>query len=296
MWVELRCRPLKDADLKNAGQVVAVTRDISARKQKEIELCAMRDAADAANQAKSRFLANVSHELRTPLNAIIGFSDILAVNSPDESAPEAEYIQLINESGHHLLQVVNDLLDMSKIEAGRYDIVRERFSMSKLIDECTRTIAPTAREINVTMTTDIADDVGELNADRRAIKQIVFNLLSNAVKFSQAGGSVVIGARARGDTVEIFASDKGIGISPDDLKKLGRPFVQAQTSYNRSYEGTGLGLSVTSGFAKLHGGHMEIESELGVGTQVRVYIPQHDDAGAGDQDGEEAASPIRAAS
>ncbi|MHA1523937.1 MAG: sensor histidine kinase, partial [Alphaproteobacteria bacterium] len=283
LWVELRCRPLKDAKFEDVGQVVAVTRDISGRKQREIELCAMRDAAEAANQAKTRFLANISHELRTPLNSIIGFSDILSTNCPTQDTEKQEQIQLINESGHHLLQVVNDLLDMSKIEAGRYEIVRESFSLAALIDACVRVIAPTASETRITIATDIAGDAESLNADRRATKQIVFNLLSNAVKFSHVDGSVTIGARAHGDTIEIFASDQGIGISQDDLKKLGRPFVQAQTGYNRNYEGTGLGLSVTSGFAKLHGGHMKIESELGVGTCIRVFIPLQNQSEAADK-------------
>ncbi|MEZ5839488.1 MAG: ATP-binding protein [Hyphomicrobiales bacterium] len=276
LWVEMRCRPVAvDADGGIGAGVVAAIRDISELKAHEERLEAAREAAEHASHAKTRFLANVSHELRTPLNAIIGFSDILRQElfGRLEYARHREYVDLIHDSGNHLLQVVNDILDMSKIEAGAFEIVREPFNVGETLEGCRQMMAHTASERGLNLGVDVAAGLPELCADRRACKQIVLNLLANALKFTDAGGSVTLGARLAGDEMTVFVRDTGIGIAAKDLPRLGTPFVQADSAYDRKYEGTGLGLSMVKGLAELHGGRFRIESELGRGTCVSVYLP-----------------------
>lgn len=273
-WVETLLRRSDEAQAIG-GVVVAVTRDIEHRKLQETELTKARQDAEAASFAKTRFLANVSHELRTPLNAIIGFSDILAqqIFGKFEYERHAEYARLIKESGEHLLQVVNDILDMSKIEAGNFDVVPEPFDIRAVIERCGQLMAHQAFQSAVTLRMAVEEPLPELVADRRACRQILINLLSNAIKFSNPGGEVVYGARRDGRRIALFVRDRGIGIAADDLPRLGNPFVQAESGYDRRHEGTGLGLSVVKGLAALHGGSMTISSELGVGTEVTVYLP-----------------------
>ena len=276
LWLEMRCRPLVDTDpMAGDVRIVAVTRDITERKAQEAELLRAREVAEEASHAKTRFLANVSHELRTPLNAIIGFSEMLGaeVFGPLADPRQREYVTLIHESGSHLLQVVNDILDMSKIEAGTFDVVPEPFDILNLIDGVRQMMAHQADERGLTLRLAGGFDLPEIVADRRACKQILINLLSNAVKFTDRGGNISLGARREGDDVEIFVRDTGIGISEKDLARLGTPFVQADSGYDRRHEGTGLGLSVVKGLADLHGGRMRIESRLGEGTCVTVVLP-----------------------
>ena len=276
LWLEMRCRPLAEADPFGGGaRVVAVTRDITERKAQEAELRRAREVAEEASHAKTRFLANVSHELRTPLNAIIGFSEMLGaeVFGPLGDARQREYVHLIHESGSHLLQVVNDILDMSKIEAGSFDVAPEPFDLLNLIDGVRQMMSHQAEERGLTLKLAGGFDLPEVVADRRACKQILINLLSNAVKFTDRGGSVSLGARREGELVAIFVRDTGIGIAEKDLRRLGTPFVQADSGYDRRHEGTGLGLSVVKGLTDLHGGTMTIESRLGEGTCVTIRLP-----------------------
>ncbi len=276
LWLEMRCRPLAEGDpLGGGARAVAVTRDITERKAQEAELMRAREVAEEASHAKTRFLANVSHELRTPLNAIIGFSEMLGaeVVGPLADPRPREYVHLIHESGAHLRQVVNDILDMSKIEAGTFDVVPEPFDLLNLIDGVRQMMTHQADERGLTLKLAGGFDLPEVVADRRACKQILINLLSNAVKFTDRGGSVSLGARREDDLVAIFVRDTGIGISEKDLRRLGTPFVQADSGYDRRHEGTGLGLSVVKGLADLHGGTMTIESRLGEGTCVTVRLP-----------------------
>ena len=276
LWLEMRCRPLADTDpMARDVRIVAVTRDITERKAQEAELLRAREAAEEASHAKTRFLANVSHELRTPLNAIIGFSEMLGaeVFGPLADPRQREYVQLIHESGSHLLQVVNDILDMSKIEAGSFDVVPEPFDMVNLIDGVRQMMTHQAEERGLSIRLAGDFDLPEVVADRRACKQILINLLSNAIKFTDRGGTVSLGARRDGDDVAVFVRDTGIGISEKDLARLGTPFVQADSGYDRRHEGTGLGLSVVKGLAGLHGGTLNIESRLGEGTCVTVRLP-----------------------
>lgn len=279
VWVETRCRPFYDGPAGSAGvgRIVAVTRDVSEARAREEELRRARDEARSASTAKSRFLANISHELRTPLNAIIGFSGLLAerLDGPGASADGREFAALIGESGEHLLSIVNDLLDMSRIEAGRYEIAPAPISIADIFRICAGVMSVAAAEADVSIDTDPGDAAIGLEADERAVKQIILNLLSNAVKFSRPGGTVSLGARAAGDTVEIEVSDQGIGIAAADLGRLGEPFVQAEGDYDRKYEGTGLGLSVVKGLVELHRGTLEIASTAGQGTTVTVRLPRH---------------------
>jgi len=257
-------------------------RDIAALIRDNEEIAALRaelaGAAEQANSneiAKNRFLAAVSHELRTPLNAILGFSDMLAheMFGPFADPRQKEYVGLIHESGNHLLSVVNSILDVSKIEAGTYSIHPEPFAFADAVEMCRSMMAHQASAKPVSLRVALAPGVDEVCADRRAVQQILINLVSNAVKFTPAGGSVVIGAKRTGERLRFWVSDTGIGISPDDLKRLGRPFTQVQNDYTRQFEGTGLGLSLVKGLVVLHDGAMAIESAPGDGTTVTVTVP-----------------------
>jgi cell cycle sensor histidine kinase DivJ len=276
LWLEMRCRPLSEPDpVAGNARVVAVTRDITERKAQEVEVSRSREAAEVANLAKTRFLANVSHELRTPLNAIIGFSEMLGSGVCGDLADgrQKEYVGLIHESGAHLLQVVNDILDMSKIENGTFDVVPDGFDLADLLAGIAGMMTLQAEERGLRLTLEPIRDIPEIVADRRACRQILINLLSNAVKFTDRGGQVRFGARREGPQVAIWVSDTGIGISEADLARLGTPFVQADSGYDRRHQGTGLGLSVVKGLAALHGGTMRIESRIGEGTRVTVRLP-----------------------
>jgi cell cycle sensor histidine kinase DivJ len=280
--MEMRCHPLHDGDGK-VEAVVAVTRDVSDRRHLERELRAARDAAERASIAKTHFLAHMSHELRTPLNAIIGFAEILDSEVTGVLPPERrrEYARLIHSSGQHLLEVVNGILDMSKIECGLFEVAFEPLDVGPLVDLCREMVLGQARERGVTVSRDLPADLPELHADRRALKQILINLLSNGVKFTNRGGAVRIAVEADDRAMRFIVRDNGIGIAPDDLPRLGTPFTQADAGYERRYEGTGLGLSVVKGLANLHGGDMRIDSILGGGTTVTVALPLRPDATAG---------------
>jgi cell cycle sensor histidine kinase DivJ len=277
-WVEMRCALIEDETLANddAGRhVVSVTRDIEERVAHEAELLAAREEADRASMAKTHFLANISHELRTPLNAIIGFSEMLSTSDMPRMSDERqmEYAKLIHESGLHLLAVVNSILDMSRIESGNFAITPEPFELMPLIDTSRQLYTLKAAQAQVTLAVDIEEDLPEIFGDRRACRQILINLLSNALKFTPAGGTVTIGARRNGGFASLTVSDTGIGVSAEDLARLGEPFYQARSSYDRPYEGTGLGLSVVKGLVSLHGGIFKIESALGQGTVVTILLP-----------------------
>jgi cell cycle sensor histidine kinase DivJ len=272
IWVEMRCRI---DEVEGGRHVVAAIRNISDRKAHEVEVEAARGAAEQANAAKSRFLATMSHELRTPLNAIIGFSELLMNEQTMrlDADRRAEYARLIHESGHHLLAVVNSVLDMSKIESGTFQIVTEAFSLDQLVSSCCAMLQLKAETAGIALVAAVDRGLPEVVADKRACRQIYLNLLSNALKFTPSGGRVTVGASLEGTVLELFVSDTGVGIAGDDLPRLGEAFFQASSAYDRTFEGTGLGLSVVKGLAALQGGEMTVESIVGAGTKVLVRLP-----------------------
>ncbi len=272
IWVEMRCRPLTGGT--GAGEVVAVLRDVSERKMQERALEMAQAESERANAAKSRFLAIMSHELRTPLNAVIGFSDMLGNESLVlDPVRKVEYARLINESGRHLLSVVNGILDMSKMETGNFEIVPEPFAPAAAIASCCDMLALKAQDMGVRLAHRIAADLPELSADRRAFSQILLNLVSNAIKFTPRGGCVSVAAGCEAGRLVVTVEDTGVGIAAEDLPRLGEAFFQARASYDRKHDGTGLGLSIVKGLVRLHGGDMDIASRLGAGTRVTVRLP-----------------------
>lgn len=278
-WVEMRCRPVAVSNGTEwafaPGEIVAVTRDITERKAQEDALLKACDTAEAANHAKTHFLANMSHELRTPLNAIIGFSEILDRELYGRIGEDRyrEYAHLIHQSGEHLLSVVNEILDMSKIEAGKFEIVTEHFDVQGLVATCCEMMRHQGESKSIELKTTVEPQLPELVADKKACKQILLNLLANAIKFTGEGGSVEVVARRHGELIEIAITDTGIGIATEDISKLGNPFVQVASSYDRRFEGTGLGLSLVKGLVQLHGGTLDIQSTLGVGTTISIRLP-----------------------
>jgi signal transduction histidine kinase len=232
-----------------------------------------RERAEAEARAKARFLANMSHELRTPLNAIMGFSDIMRTRLFGELPPRyEEYAQLIHESGQHLLDLINDVLDVTKIEADKYVLSTETFDVREVANAALRILRQQADDAGLKLRGVLPAEPLMVRADRRAIKQMVLNLVSNALKFTPSGGAVTVNFSEGAGALDIVVSDTGVGIAPEDLARLGRPFEQAGDADDRA-KGTGLGLSLVRAFARLHGGDMSIESRLGEGTAVTVRLP-----------------------
>jgi cell cycle sensor histidine kinase DivJ len=279
IWVELRCRPLDHSAASRAAapetEVVAVMRDVSARKHQEQALEQARAEAERADTSRSRFLATVSHELRTPLNAIIGFSEMIVRDEELllDAARRREYAQLINDSGQHLLSVVNGILDMSKMEAGSFEIEPEPFAPRPALVNCCDLLALKAREAGIDLVARAPDDLPDVDGDPRAFKQILLNLVSNAIKFTERGGSVTVSAAVEGTNLALRVTDTGVGIAADDLKRIGDPFFQAGKTYQRRHEGTGLGLSIVKTLVALHGGTISVASKLNEGTTVSVLLP-----------------------
>ncbi len=264
--------------IEGEKRLMASVTDLRASQQRSAELAekyaAEKTRAEEANQAKSKFLANMSHELRTPLNAIIGFSEIMesGMFGPLGAEKYREYCSDIYGSGQYLLDVINDILDMAKIEAGRIRLEFEDLELDTLLNEAMRVVSARAQDKQLTLSDKIAPEL-RLRADRRALKQIALNLLSNAMKFTPGGGRVTLRGRASDDCVVLAIADSGIGIAEDALARLGRPFEQVESQLTKSHQGSGLGLAISKSLVELHGGRMRIRSTLGKGTLVLVRLP-----------------------
>ena len=266
-WTHAIAKPSLQAD----GAVVwdGIILDATRLKQANLELAAV-------SRAKTEFLANVSHELRTPLNAIIGFSEMMQQEAfgPLGDSKYREYINDIHDSGAHLLRLINDILDLSKIESGKAELADEVIDVVRTLRACKRIVEERAGEAQVTLESAIAANLRAIRGDERKVKQILLNLLSNAIKFTGAGGRVTVNVGTRVDgEVEICVADTGIGIAAEDIERVTQPFVQVDSGLDRRYEGTGLGLTLTKALTEQHGGRLEIESQVGNGTTVRVILP-----------------------
>jgi two-component system cell cycle sensor histidine kinase PleC len=235
-----------------------------------------REAAEAASRAKSRFLANMSHELRTPLNAIIGFADMMTheIFGPLGNPRYREYISSIHKSGQHLLDLINDILDVAKIEAGKSDLNIKEMNLVEAVDECIRTVAERAAQGGVSLNVAIPAHDLTCSADQRAIKQIVLNLLSNAIKFTPAGGQVDVALQADDGLVHIEIRDNGIGVAAEDLPRLTKPFEQVCDDPMLTKAGTGLGLALVRALVEQHGGRFKIDSPDQHGTIATVELPR----------------------
>ncbi len=252
-----------------------IMQDVTERTINEQHLTEAKESAERAYAAKSQFLANMSHELRTPLNAIIGFSEMMQrqLLGPIGSDRYLDYIAGIRESGEHLLDLISDILDMSKIEAGKYELDLEELNIAKVIRLAIHMMEGRATEAKIQISAEIANEALLVVADRRALMQILLNLMSNSVKFTEPAGIVRVECIERTDYVSIKVHDNGIGIPANMLKNITRPFEQAASHYTRKHEGTGLGLSITKELVEMHGGSLYIESTVGVGTTVTIRLP-----------------------
>ncbi|MBT3334651.1 MAG: hypothetical protein HN394_24370, partial [Rhodospirillaceae bacterium] len=262
------------------GGYVTVLVDITDLKQREAELAAARDEAETANRAKSEFLALMSHELRTPLNAVLGFSDILKDETygPHDDSRYLEYAHHIHDSGSHLLQIINEILDLSTIEAGKYQIFDEDINLSMSFDDVRRMMGGLAQDAGLILDLECDNDLPALRGDLRTIRQMLINLISNAIKFTPAGGSVTVTAKrtnaSTGGGLLVQVADTGVGIAAQDIPKVLMPFGQIEGPMARKHQGTGLGLPLVRSFMQLHDGKMSIDSVLGEGTTLSLHFPQ----------------------
>jgi PAS domain S-box-containing protein len=269
-WVRVTERRTK------GGGIVGVWTDITELKWREVAVLQAKEAAEAANRAKSTFLANMSHELRTPLNAVIGFAELitLQLNGPIGSERYLDYARDIRLSGEHLLGVINDILDLSRIEAGAVDLDEDDIVCADLLDSCAQLVRGQATRAGLALEVEAPRDLPEIRGDRRRLRQVLINLLSNAVKFTPAGGRIRMGAaREPGGGLVLCVEDTGIGMSAEGIAEALTPFKQLDTSLARRYEGAGLGLPLAKNLLELHGGRLELESEIGRGTTARCWLP-----------------------
>ncbi|MEM6851175.1 MAG: PAS domain-containing sensor histidine kinase [Pseudomonadota bacterium] len=274
LWVELSTQPATRPD-EGTRRFVSSLRAVDEQRAREEALIRERDAAVQSNLAKSRFLANMSHELRTPLNAVIGFAEMMERETfgPLGSEKYTEYSALIGDSGRHLLELINDILDMSKIEADKQRIETQPVDISAALNAAAELMRLTAERGGVALSVQVADNAPPVLADPRALRQILLNLFSNAIKFTPDGGEILATADPFGDGVRVKVMDTGVGIAPQALARIGRPFEQAPTDISTNVRGSGLGLSLVRALARLHGGEMRIVSEPGLGTTVTVDLP-----------------------
>jgi PAS domain S-box-containing protein len=276
VWMETSLRLVRDPETRRPIEVLAVSRDVSARHALQDELAAAKLRAEQANRAKSEFLANMSHELRTPLNAIMGFGDLIEHEriGPIGDPRYIGYGHDIVESGKHLLELINDILDFAKVDAGRLSLVEEHVHVRGIVEACTRMLAERIERGGLRLELRIDPGVGMILADGRRLRQVMLNLIINSIKFTKPGGKIDVGASfdAAGSLI-LAVTDTGIGIAPENLEGVLVPFGQVDSAFNRSVEGTGLGLPLSKRLIELHGGMLSIESRLNHGTTVTIRLP-----------------------
>jgi len=274
-WVEARVETIQKFP-DGRFRWVVISRDVSERRRAQDELLRAKEEAEAGSRAKTNFLANMSHELRTPLNAIIGFTDLIAheVERTGWIPAYTDYLNDVSGSGHHLLELINTVLDLSKIEAGSLTLNIAPVDLRELVKASLALVSGMARDGGITLSADIPDDCPEIPGDFLKLKQVLLNILSNAVKFTPAGGAIATTTAFDDAQVVISIADTGCGISKADLSKVLQPFVQADNSLSRRFEGSGLGLSIAQELCKLHGGILKIDSVEGQGTTVQIALPR----------------------
>jgi signal transduction histidine kinase len=251
-----------------------VIRNITIRKEAEEALINAKTAAETANRTKSEFLTNMSHELKTPLNSIIGFSDLLIEEIAGPlNEKQSRYVQFISSSGKNLLEIINDILELSKAEAGEEDLNMEEFSVDESINKVISMVFPQTHEKDIKLNYDSENRELWISADEYKFQQIINNLLSNAIKFTPAGGSIDVFSKQEGDLVTITVKDTGIGILEDGLDKIFKPFIQLDSSLSRNFKGTGLGLTLVKKYVEMHGGNINVESKIGQGSSFRFEMP-----------------------
>lgn len=273
----IRCEGRCEIDLAEDDVIAlyGIMQDVTEATQREIDLVQAKNNAERAYAAKTQFLANMSHELRTPLNAIIGFSEMMQrqLLGPIGTEKYLEYIGGIRESGEHLLDLISDILDMSKIEAGKYELSLEKFNIIKLIRMAVHMMEGRALDSNIKIHVEVQNEEQQIVADRRAIMQMILNLLSNAIKFSNNDSQVTISLLSRENYLSLKIQDEGIGIPANKISSITQPFEQVESHYTKEYEGSGLGLAITKELAEKHGGTLHIESTIDVGTTVTIRLP-----------------------
>lgn len=295
-WVKINERRTRD------GSVVGIHSDITVPKKREEDLLAAKIQAESSNRAKSEFLAMMSHELRTPLNAVLGFSDIMRQEmlGPIGNDQYLDYLNDIHGGANHLLEIINDILDIAKVEAAEMVLEEDVWNLREVIEFCERAIAPNAEKGEVALTVDMPETLPRIRADFRKCRQVMLNLMSNAVKFTPTGGKVQVTAGMLDDGgLEIRVTDTGIGIAEADIAKALEPFGQVDSELSRKYEGTGLGLPLVKALTELHGGEFLLDSEAGVGTTVSVRFPASrtvlDSEGPAEPKAEETGEPVLSA-
>jgi PAS domain S-box-containing protein len=275
VWLETTTRGISDPQTGALRLVLSISRDVSERMKHELEVKAAQERAEAANKAKSRFLANMSHELRTPLNAVIGFTDMMRQRTfgPLGNERYEEYATLIYDSGQLLLDLISDMLDMAKIEAGKLELNLENVDFNGTVEDSVRMLRDRAENGGLELTMSLPKEPVFAVADKRAVKQVLLNLLSNAIKFTPAGGHVGVSVRTGDGFATITVRDTGIGIPDIDLTRLGNPFEQVNGDPMLTKSGSGLGLALVRALMEKHGGSLNITSEEGIGTDVKVSFP-----------------------
>lgn len=270
-WIYVSSRPTPDGGRVNVGT------DVTPLKDKERELLTSKERAEEASRLKTEFLANMSHELRTPLNAIMGFAQIMekGMFGPLGDERYVGYAKDILDSGQHLIDLINDILDMSKIESGKTDLNPASYTLDDIVQDCIRIIEPGVFDAGLHLRNHVRGGAPVL-VDKRATKQILLNLLTNAVKFTPRGGTVTVRDETRETYVTLAVEDSGTGISEQDLSRIGKPFEQIEHRQNKLHEGTGLGLALSKSLVELQGGELRIESEPGKGTTVTVTLLRAD--------------------